>query len=439
MLLDLKVTNFRSIAETQSFSMVPSVGAGQIHRTGSFAYPEAMKVAAMYGPNGSGKSNLIQAIGYLTHLLWSNGRMSSGDALPHHPFSLDHRLSKEPSEIEVTFLRDNKVWRYGVKILPSKVHSEWLFARGFEARSQERRYFARDTEGSTIGPILLRFRRLLLEMTNDNQLYLAKLDQNNCDLIEGAWAWLVQYLRPVGEVSNFPLNVSARNCKSSTSREYIIDFLNSTDVLVADIDVTIEERSEFSKMSNDEVQAFFKGSSRPVVHIEHDAMQRYDVKFLHRTRDGELTPIDLEEESSGTINLFALAGPILETLEQGYTLVVDELNQSFHPQALNHIIELFHSNEANPNGAQLIFTSHDVAIMDMLERDEIWFAEKQTDGASVYFSAADFGTTRQGGARRKQSFGKRYLEGRYGALPDVDVVTAIQSLLKHRASRNATH
>lgn len=436
MLLELKVANFRSIAESQSFSMKPSVGAGQTHRTASFAHPEALKVAAIYGPNGAGKSNLILALAYLSNLLSWNGRISSTDPLPHQPFVLDSELANQPTEIEVTFLRNDKAWRYGVSILPEGIHAEWLFARAFEARSQERRYFERRPDGSYVGPILHKFRRLLLEMTNSNQLYLSKLDQNNCTEIEDAWVWLTRFLRPVGEISNLPLSVSAANCKDPASKDSITSFLNSTAVSVADIDVTIEERSSYSKMSDDEFEIFIKGSKRPIVQIKQDSMQRYDVNFLHRMRDGDLAPIDLDEQSLGTINLFALAGPILQTLDHGYTLVVDELNQSFHPQALNHIVELFHSNEANPNGAQLIFTSHDVAIMDMLERDEIWFVEKGDDGSSEYYSASDFGPTRQGGARRKQAFGKRYLEGRYGALPDVDLISAIQSILKHRKSRD---
>jgi AAA15 family ATPase/GTPase len=86
-----------------------------------------------------------------------------------------------------------------------------------------------------------------------------------------------------------------------------------------------------------------------------------------------------------------------------------------HPLLTHKLAELFQSNEANPNGGQLLFTTHDSSLMSpsLLRRDQIWFAEKNDKAATQLFSLCDIERT----PRKHEAFEKNYLAGRYGAVP----------------------
>ena len=100
--------------------------------------------------------------------------------------------------------------------------------------------------------------------------------------------------------------------------------------------------------------------------------------FTQHTIDGLCTWLSLSEESSGTKKIFSLLQPIVIALQSGAALVVDELDAKLHPLLLRHIIQLFCDRDINRAGAQLVFTSHDLATMtsEIFRRDEIWFVAK---------------------------------------------------------------
>jgi len=143
----------------------------------------------------------------------------------------------------------------------------------------------------------------------------------------------------------------------------------------------------------------------------------YDVRMLHRNREtGDDVPFPLARESGGTKRLFELAGPWLEAEALGYTVFVDELEASLHPLLTRALIRFFQSPERNDQGAQLVFATHDTNLLDpeILRRDQVWFTEKDTDGASHLYSLYEYKEHR---ARKGEALQKGYLAGRYGAIP----------------------
>jgi len=111
--------------------------------------------------------------------------------------------------------------------------------------------------------------------------------------------------------------------------------------------------------------------------------------------------------------MFALSAPLIDTLDNGKMLFVDEIDASLHPVLCQYLISIFNSKEKNPNNAQLVFTTHDISLLrnDLLRRDQIFFTEKEYDGSTQLFSLSDVSE------RKGVDFAKRYLEGRYNALP----------------------
>ncbi|MCF6293519.1 MAG: ATP-binding protein, partial [Robiginitomaculum sp.] len=260
-----------------------------------------------------------------------------------------------------------------------------------------------------------------------NQLFSAKLDQCNDKETKGACRWIVLGLRPIGNPDGFPRAMTADYCAKPATRKAVVQFLNSVGVRVTDILIETEKTTFEGKDTI--ARMLLKADSEPILaHSEDDSITSYSIQFVNMDRNNKSIAIDFKEESSGTKNLFALAAAIMDSCSHGYTLIVDELNQSFHNSALRQIIKIFKNPETNPSGAQLIFTSHDIHLMSSLERDELWFADKKEDGATELFGLSDFAQIKKGGARREGAFGKQYLEGRYGALPETDILEAIRSL-----------
>ena len=138
-----------------------------------------------------------------------------------------------------------------------------------------------------------------------------------------------------------------------------------------------------------------------------------DVKLSHRSEDGTEATFSLRDESGGTQKAFALAGPWLDVLQNGYVLLIDELDTSLHPALMRHLLEMFHDPLVNTKGAQLVFSTHDATALDfeLLRRDQIWFVEKDRNLRSHLYPLSDFSP------RKGENLERGYLQGRYGALP----------------------
>ena len=139
-----------------------------------------------------------------------------------------------------------------------------------------------------------------------------------------------------------------------------------------------------------------------------------NIKTVHHSAQGKSVTFDFEDESDGTQTLFALAGLWLDALEDGFVMFVDELHNGLHPKMVEFLVRQFHSNETNPNNAQLVFTTHETSILrqDVLRRDQIWFCEKNKDQATQLYPLTDFSPRKD-----RENLEASYLAGRYGALP----------------------
>jgi hypothetical protein len=147
-----------------------------------------------------------------------------------------------------------------------------------------------------------------------------------------------------------------------------------------------------------------------------------DVHFIHRGTASNDVQFQISDESSGTLRLLELTARALPILDHGGLFLVDEIDASLHPLLTVALVRLFRSADVNRHGAQLIFTTHDAMLLssidgeDVLRRDEVWFTSKGDHGASELFPLSDFKPRRQGENRQK-----RYLNGNYGAIPELSM------------------
>lgn len=412
MLVEFRVKNFRSLRDEQVLSLVASTDKTLLDThalsTGLRAAPHLLKSAVVYGANASGKSNLIKALQYMRGVvLESAAVIQPGQTYSVQPFRLDVGSASQPTEFEVTFILNGVRYQYGFAMTSQRIVSEQLLVyKAFKPqRWFERRFDAESGKDVyEFGPSLKGAKSLWEGATRSNALFLSMAVQLNSDALRPVFDWFANRLVIFNEQSPLSPQFSVQMLKHEAKRKAICDFLRAADISIAEIDVATKQAM---------VHNFHFDLATGKREEESSEQAIDEVKFHHVTEQGEAV-FDLMDESSGTRNLLFLTGPILDILNKGLTLVVDELDTSLHTLLVQALVRLFHQIEVNTGGAQLIFTTHDTSLLDaygLFRRDQIWFVEKGSDQSSSLYPLLDFSP------RKNEAFERGYLQGRYGALP----------------------
>ena len=412
MLVEFRAKNFRSLRDEQVLSLVASTDKTLLDThalaTGLTAAPHLLKIAVVYGANASGKSNLIKALQYMRGVVVESAAFQPGQTFDRlQPFKLDASSGTQPTAFEVTFILGGVRYQYGFAMNAQRIVSEQLlvykafkpqrwFARRFDAESGKDVY--------EFGPSLKGAKNLWEGATRPNALFLSVAVQLNSEALRPVFDWFANRLVIFNEQSPLSPHFSMQMLKHEARRKAICEFLRAADISIADIEVA-------TKQAIVHTIQFDLATGKREEAVGEQAVD--EVKFHHITENGKAV-FDLKDESSGTQQLLFLTGPILDILNKGLTLVVDELDTSLHTLLVQALIRLFHRPEVNTGGAQLIFTTHDTSLLDaygLFRRDQIWFVEKHLDQSSSLYPLLDFSP------RKNEALERGYLQGRYGALP----------------------
>ena len=251
MLVEFRVTNFRSIRDTLTFSFVKGAEK-DTENTNSFKpkapnSPSLLKSAAIYGPNAAGKSNIIRALSVMQDfVLESSSKYQAGETLPFTPFLLDENTSNEPSEFEVTLISKGVRYQYGFAATESHILEEWLFAypKGSSQQWIDRTYDVRTGEtiwGGMSG--LTGGKNIWKKTTRNNALFLSTAIQLNSEQLLPIFDWFEKTLHVLVDGIMSPA-YSASKCKSTPDKEKILNFLKSADLGISDLEVDETEFDE---------------------------------------------------------------------------------------------------------------------------------------------------------------------------------------------------
>ena len=414
MLIEFSVSNFLSIAEKQTLSMVAS-SLKQEQNTACFSLDDSeylkkyklLNSAVIYGANASGKSNLLKALSMMQVIIdRSAAAAQRGDLFPRMDFKLNEEFFNIPTEFEMQFISNSVRYQYGFSVTSSKVHEEWLFAY---PKGKAQNWFFREWNEEqglydwSFGSSFVGEKQLWKQATRDNSLFLSTAIQLNNEQLISVFDWFTKKILLIG-VGGFPTDFTAKFCKEGRT-ESVIRFLQEADINIEDIQI------EQKNVNLEEIPEFLHDM---VLKSNEGAMIETKIKTLHTTKQGNEVLFDLKEESTGTQKLFSFAALWLSVLEQGQILVVDELHDNLHPKLVKYLVELFHNKKTNPKNAQLIFTTHETAILNqkIFRRDQVWFCEKNEHQATELIPLTDF-KPRKG----REDLEDSYLSGRYGAVP----------------------
>lgn len=347
---------------------------------------------SVLGANASGKTALLKPVVFLDWFVSHSFGLDPQAQLPLQP----HFAGRdEPSEFEVEFDADGKLWRYQLRCTPTRVLHESLHVK----HERMRYVFIRDWDEAQ--------QRYEVKQQEFGLLPAeARKVRPNASLIATAAQYgvaLAQRMTNMAVVSNIDqlgrktfdhdqlLRAAQHFASTQLQREQMVQLLRSWDLGLKDV-----ELKELESVGSDGTK------------------NKYWLPFgIHASRTAEHSfALPFTLESSGTQSAMVLLSRLLPALEEGGLAVIDELENDLHPHMLEPILGLFASPQTNPHGAQLLFTSHAVEVLNILHKAQVMLVEKDEANESQAWRLDSMG-----GVRSDDNLYAKYMAGAYGAVP----------------------
>lgn len=390
MLCQFSFQNFKSYREETTFdfqaSSVPEFADSLITKD---KCSSLLPVSAVYGPNGGGKSNLLLALASLIstvvkpiHDLEKNRKpLIMQQRVAAEPFLFDSVSAEKPTEFRIFFRTEEYEYRYYLAVLQDEISAETLDRKKIGGKKPAH-IFYRLGEEISLGTILKK--ENVNTSINAKMPFISFLAINyNIPVIAEVQEWfesciIRSYANPMAEMQ---IMVS----DDAEIKKSILLLLNDLGFDVDDYRYDEKEKQLFLKRRIGEAD--------------------YELPFSH--------------ESDGTKKLIAILPVLLVALQEGRLVIIDELDAKLHPKLLRYVISMFQNRKINRYGAQLLFTSHDMATKKntVFRRDEIWFAALNDCHSSEIYSLYEIRREDNERVNSTAAFDKQYLEGRYGADP----------------------
>lgn len=449
MIVSFTVSNFRSFSSEETLSLIASNRLSDSHRDHTCSVPDSkenvLKTGVIYGANGAGKSNLFKALKYLKTLALKPKKKHSGTDREKFRFDV---TSNEPSVFDLLFINNNKLYRYGVKVDDHRIIEEWLV---HIIGAKEKLLYERVTDEN--GQVEIdatglkspsdKLRALVTVGGLQNQSFLATI-QATLDApdfgeqITDVISWFDDSLTLIAPDTSFG-SLGQLLDSDLDFLEFAGSFLKSASTGVDHLLIQKNEISEeelrnllgkryASKLLDDitedknsvAVIQLNQGIELLVERADENHFYRITIQAAHEFQSGNVVSLDLTEESDGTRRLLNLL-PALHILRTSNAVFfIDEIDRSLHPKLAWEFLEFF-LKSCQSGQHQIIVTTHESNLLDLdlLRRDEIWFAEKDPLGASHLYSLSDFKI------RTDLDIRKHYLQGRFGAIPFLRNLTGL--------------
>lgn len=420
MLIEFTVENFRSFESEATLSLraTPITERKDENVFSALSKIKLLKNAVVYGANASGKSNLFMAIHFVKSFMRKSHAKTEGTGnIKVDSFKLNSETENSPSKFQIIFIHENVQYRYGFTVDEKQVHSEWLY---YVPNKQEVKVFTRNKQEFELTGHFKSEERLVTEKRiRPNALFLSVSAQWNGDIANKIIEW-VKNLNCISSLNSIPKRISFQMAEGEKGLNKILKLLQKADIGIEDF------RLRKTKVDINDlplpVRELIKSKNI------NESIVQVDIETCHKKFNRKKECIGTEyfnfddQESDGTKKFFELSGLIIDALQKGKVLFIDELDSSLHPNLVNAICELFNSFEFNPLNAQLVFSSHNTNLLGygILRRDQVWFTEKDNYGATNLYSLAEYRKKTGEKIRKDASFEKDYLKGEYGAVPNID-------------------
>lgn len=329
----------------------------------------------------------------------------SGEKIHVSPFAFASECENAPSHFEVEFFLEGLFYRYGFEATQQEVVAEWLYRQGKPAK--EAMLFQREGPNIKINERHFKEGKSLEERTRPNALFLSVCDQWNGAEAKKIIGWINKFRLISGLSEESFFGITASLLQDPDLHNAVVQLAQFADPTIQDICIEKLSAEELPEniSEKDKQRMLEEASSVKTCHRKYDA----DGKEIG------IVKLGMEKASEGTRKFVALIGPLFYAQTEGAVLVIDELEARLHPLLCETLVEIFHHKDA-PKNAQIIFTTQNPLLMDSskMRRDQIWFFNKNEQGASELYTLADFESDK---VRPNGKFTKQYMQGIFGAVP----------------------
>ena len=440
MLIDFSVKNLSSFNSTQELSMLASTTTQEfcdlqnVHEVNKFGIKGVLQSAAIFGSNGSGKTNFVQSlIVFKSLVLGSLDSVTEGPIKLVVPFLLKENHFDAPSELEVSFIAEDNLYRYGLSVVEGEIEEEWLY---WNKTARETMLFHRTKQSVKYNQRSFSEAKLfakkdgdtwLIEKTKPHVPFLSVLSQFDGERSSVVTRWF-QKLNIISGIKDsgfksFTVDLFDIDPDFKAWALEILKSLQIEDVSIVEYEKEFPIKPPRNVLDDKELSdAFLKLKG----YIDKNSIKEKRIDIVKKTTDGELFSLPINFESEGTRKLIFLLGPLYDVIKNNEILVVDEFDNKFHTLLSKFIIELY--NKHNFGESQLVVTCHDTNLLtnELFRRDQIWFVEKNQDHESEIFSLVEY---KEHYTRKEKSYSRDYLLGKYGAIPLFTSISELGELL----------
>ena len=413
MIIEVRAENCYAFRDEITFSMKADMRSkkfsSNVHKENKF---NILKTVGIYGPNNAGKTCLIKCIRAIRGIL-----LDEQNELMTNIFT-----GNSVCELGMTFMSTGRKFAYDFKY--DVQNKEYIYEKFSEIKKDEYDnekevcWLKKDSLSGEYKCIDENLQGMFSVISKNNLLY-NLIDVSKFEKMAEMKSHLTRLAKKIEVVNmnNIPMKHTIELMKNKNSlQNKIVAFIKNADLYL----------DNFEYVEMDKIETEFEGSNdKPEEEVLDVVENLMDQIRLVSTYKGVRVP-SLLFDSTGTKKIAALASYVIEALEQGKILVIDELDSSIHFKLTRAIVAMF-NNELNES-AQMIFTVHDINLMDckrMFRKEQIWFVHKDEEGVYVY-SLADF--TAEDGIRDTTDIIEKYKKGVLGALPDPELINSLLSI-----------
>ena len=420
MLIQFSVTNFLSFRDETVLNLSTNKDNSHSENLLSFKNERILPSVAIYGANAAGKSNLHKALTAAIIMIRNSNNLQVDQPLMATPFLLDSKSRFDKTKFDFIYTYNDVKYEYGFVLDSNQVWEEYLYEYKsskpsliFE-RSEINKYKFTTKTKSQLSQIV--------DKNTPNKLFLATATSWNSDLTRDAYMWFATMIDTYDSQNLEDLMYTEfdrhQNNNDSSLNTFMLHLLQKADINISNFNYESIKR-EVNQLPF-ELPPELQGLMNPIPSAKKVLEQRRIVTSHQVVENGEKKeyPLNYFDESNGTKRLFTY-GPVLKNaLENGRTIIIDEIDNALHPAMTKSLIEMFQNPNINKNNAQLIFNTHEISLLDLnlFRRDQIYFVEKNNKtGVSDLYSLDEFSP------RKSENIQKGYLQGRYGAMPFVNL------------------
>lgn len=417
MIMEIRAKNCFTFEEQISFSLKADMRnkkfASNVHRENNF---NILKTAGVYGANNAGKTCLVKCIRSVKQILLNKKTELSANVF----------TGNSVCSLGVSFLSEGREFSFDVQY--NAENGEFLYEKYTEVVKDQ---YGNEKENIWLLKDLVRSQYFcadsdvipMIPMMAKNNLLCYLIDTSRFECLEEMKRIVTCFAEKIDiiNMNNIPMKNTIEVLKNKDRlQEKVVDFIKNADLYMDNFEYVDLDKIQLKVGDDGE-----KPEER-VLDLPETIMDQ--IRLVSTYKGVPVSSVIFD--STGTKKIAALASYVIEGIEQGRILVVDELDSSIHFKLTRAVVAMF-NNELNTD-AQLIFTVHDINLMDckrMFRKEQIWFVHKDNEGVYVY-SLADF--TAQQGIRDTTDVMEKYRKGALGALPDPEL---IHSLLNIKGNR----